>query len=385
MNSDIPVSNLSAEKINPEKNDTTEKNETNDEENYVKEEQHRVAAESMMKENSNESLTSSQQLALLSLGMFVFFGAHNILQEAIMKIPGFTHGIMLGYFEVVGVTICSFLERNYIARERGRVAPLRSYTALTLCLMMSSSFSNMSLNFINFPTKVVFRSCKLIPAMVIATIINRRVFRSSEYLAAFSITIGLILFAAADWKLTPSFNPIGLVLVSLSVIADAVLPNLQENLFTHGSSRLEVIYYSNIFALVFMTMSTFISGDLFAVFKLASMDPHLQLYLVIYTAISYIAITFYMKIVKKFGGVVAVLLATVRKAMTLSLSFLLFPKDFSWYYVFGAVLVLGGLLAASLIKQMTPKQDNNMGISQQKESQHAEPNELEPLKQNENV
>jgi adenosine 3'-phospho 5'-phosphosulfate transporter B3 len=36
--------------------------------------------------------------------------------------------------------------------------------------------------------------------------------------------------------------------------------------------------------------------------------------------------------------------------MTLILSFLLFPKPFSWFYVFGATLVLGGLMASSLFK-----------------------------------
>jgi len=57
-----------------------------------------------------------------------------------------------------------------------------------------------------------------------------------------------------------------------------------------------------------------------------------------------------MNVVKRFGGVAAVLVATGRKGMTLTLSFLLFPKAFSWYYPIGALLVLGGLLVASLHK-----------------------------------
>lgn len=62
------------------------------------------------------------------------------------------------------------------------------------------------------------------------------------------------------------------------------------------------------------------------------------------------AISVHMTVVKKYGGVVAVLVATGRKGMTLILSFLLFPKAFSWLYPIGALLVLGGLLAASLHK-----------------------------------
>ena len=52
--------------------------------------------------NFFDKLPSSHQLLILSISMFIFFGMHNVLQEAIMKIPGFTHGVMLGYMEVLG-------------------------------------------------------------------------------------------------------------------------------------------------------------------------------------------------------------------------------------------------------------------------------------------
>ena len=48
------------------------------------------------------SIPKNTQLILMTLGMFVFFGTHNILQEAITKLPGFHYGVMLGYMEVLG-------------------------------------------------------------------------------------------------------------------------------------------------------------------------------------------------------------------------------------------------------------------------------------------
>ena len=45
--------------------------------------------------------------------------------------------------------------------------------------------------------------------------------------------------------------------------------------------------------------------------------------------------------------------------MTLVISFLLFPKGFSWFYVVGAILVLGGLLLSSLFK-IKQKKDSQM-------------------------
>ena len=49
-----------------------------------------------------EALPPGFQFSALAFGVFFFFGIHNILQEAMMKIPGFKYGVMLGYMEVVG-------------------------------------------------------------------------------------------------------------------------------------------------------------------------------------------------------------------------------------------------------------------------------------------
>mmetsp|Transcript_2779 Transcript_2779/g.6598 ORF Transcript_2779/g.6598 Transcript_2779/m.6598 type:complete len:397 (+) Transcript_2779:310-1500(+) len=298
-----------------------------------------------------ETLSPTVQLLALASGVFFFFGIHNYLQEAIMSVPNFRFGVMLGWLEVFGVTVCSFFERKFVARETQRVAPVSAYPLLTFCLLSSSSLSNLALNFINFPTKVVFRSCKLIPTMIVASIFHKKVFSSMEYLFAFCICLGLVFFAAADWSLAPTFHPIGLVLVTLSVCADAVLPNAQERLFRMGSTRLEVTFFTNIFTLIAMTITTFLSGDLTGLYRFVWESPdskRLCHYIMVYTFIAYVAISFHMTVVRRFGGVSAVLVATGRKGMTLIVSFLLFPKEFSWLYVVGALMVLGGLMMSSL-------------------------------------
>ena len=70
-----------------------------------------------------------------------------------------------------------------------------------------------------------------------------------------------------------------------------------------------------------------------------------------------------MNVVKRFGGVTAVLVATGRKGMTLVLSFVIFPKAFSWLYLAGATMVLGGLLVSSLIKIRKNSESNDKRLS----------------------
>ena len=56
----------------------------------------------------NKDVTSSTTVKdveiflLITFCMFLFFGIHNFLQEAIMNVPGFKFGVMLGFMEVFG-------------------------------------------------------------------------------------------------------------------------------------------------------------------------------------------------------------------------------------------------------------------------------------------
>jgi adenosine 3'-phospho 5'-phosphosulfate transporter B3 len=97
---------------------------------------------------------------VLVAGIMFFFGCHNYLQELIMSLPGFNTGVFLGYLEVLGVAVCSYVERASQG-ETTRKAPWSAYFMLCFCLLISSAASNIALSYINYATKVVFRSCKV--------------------------------------------------------------------------------------------------------------------------------------------------------------------------------------------------------------------------------
>ena len=135
--------------------------------------------------------------------------------------------------------------------------------------------------------------------MLMSTIVNKQTFNTVQYCAALAICLGLVLYAAADWTLAPSFRPFGLVLVLLSVVADSVLPNAQEKLFKEGASRSEVTFYTNVLVLGVMTVSTLMSGDLVSTLRFALENTHCASYLVLYTGVSYAAITTHMNSISK--------------------------------------------------------------------------------------
>ena len=294
-----------------------------------------------------------------------FFGCHNYMQELIMNLPGFDVGIFLGYLEVLGVAFFSAAERK-MSGDTARKAPWSAYGLLCTFLLISSATSNIALSYINYPTKVVFRSCKLIPTMMIAMVYNKKKVKSYEFMFGTFISLGMVLFATADFHVSPDFDFLGIILVSISVIADAFLPNYQERVFSHGSSRIEVTYFTNILCLGGMTLFFTISGDLQKAFGYALANPHALMLMSIYTIVAYVAITFHMALVKEYGGITTVLVGNTRKALTIVASFIFFPKPGSWLYVAGGALVFGSLCANAYYKEKDREMNKALGAAMDK-------------------
>jgi adenosine 3'-phospho 5'-phosphosulfate transporter B3 len=100
-----------------------------------------------------------------------------------------------------------------------------------------------------------------------------------------------------------------------------------------------------------MTIAFTATGDIPEAISYATSNPRALLLMTIYTFLAYIAITFHMALVKEFGGIVTVLVGNTRKAVTIVLSFLLFPKPMSILYVFGGTFVFGGLVCNAFMKE----------------------------------
>jgi adenosine 3'-phospho 5'-phosphosulfate transporter B3 len=330
-----------------------------------------------------DDLPRPVQFVSLGLCVFFWFGIHNVLQEAMINTEGFTFGVMLGWMEVLGVTLFSRLERSSLPffgngeARRPRMAPWQAYPPLTCCLLMSSSLASWSLNYINFPTKVVFRSCKLLPTMIMAYLMgNAKRFTYVEVGSAMAVCAGLITFAAGDRSLSnPQFHPFGLTLVSLSVFADAILPNAQEKLFrSYDASKSEVMFFTNIYTLVAQTFSALLSGDLIGMFHFVMGKPvreynyfyrylegsnstlteelmsseeneemmsnsatgeikyTLILYMMVYILISHVAVSAHTSVVKKFGGVAAVFVGTARKGSEYTNKIIRYPPNHNTWY-----------------------------------------------------
>ena len=58
----------------------------------------------------------------------------------------------------------------------------------------------LKIGYLNYPTQVVFKCCKLIPVLIGGIILQRKKFSIMDFVAAMSMCIGLAIFTLADSK-----------------------------------------------------------------------------------------------------------------------------------------------------------------------------------------
>lgn len=87
--------------------------------------------------------------------------------------------------------------------------PLKAYIFLAMLTLGTMGFSNSSLAYLNYPTQVIFKCCKLIPVMIGSIVIQHKRYNIIDFSAAICMCIGLSLFTLADSQLSPNFNIFG--------------------------------------------------------------------------------------------------------------------------------------------------------------------------------
>jgi hypothetical protein len=101
---------------------------------------------------------------------------------------------------------------------------------------------------LNYSTRIVFKSSKVVPTMILGTVLQGRRYSWSEYAAAALLVAGVSLFCLGDVEVAPNFHIAGVGLITLALFADAATSNFEEKRFfrvPNPVSQAEVIFCSS--------------------------------------------------------------------------------------------------------------------------------------------
>ncbi|RZC40279.1 adenosine 3'-phospho 5'-phosphosulfate transporter [Asbolus verrucosus] len=291
---------------------------------------------------SNRSQTV--QFFICSGAVFVFFILYGYMQELIFTIEGFHHYgwyltlVQFGYYTVFG------LIETRIRNITSRRIPIQTYFLLALLTLGTMGLSNASLGYLNYPTQVIFKCCKLIPVLIGSILIQGKRYGPLDFSAAVLMCVGLTLFTLADSRVQPNFNTKGITMISLALLCDAVIGNLQEkSMKNYSAPNAEVVLFSYSIGFFYLLIVMGLTGDFTEGLQFFATNPKMYGYALIFSLTGYLGIQIVLTLVRTCGAFAAVSVTTCRKAVTIIISFVFFSKPFTFQYLWSGLLVVLGI------------------------------------------
>ncbi len=125
---------------------------------------------------------TSFHFIFMTVLVFITYICYGLLQEAIftkqeLKPYGwFLTWIQFAFYVVFGSAEFAF--QGQITRK----IPLKYYILLAFLTVATMGLSNTSLRYLNYPTQVIFKSCKLIPVMIGGIFMQNKRYKCIDYL-----------------------------------------------------------------------------------------------------------------------------------------------------------------------------------------------------------
>uniref|UniRef100_T1J0A4 Adenosine 3'-phospho 5'-phosphosulfate transporter 2 n=1 Tax=Strigamia maritima TaxID=126957 RepID=T1J0A4_STRMM len=180
--------------------------------------------------------------------------------------------------------------------------------------------------------------------MVGSVLIQGKNYGIFDFFAAVLMSVGIVFFTLADSEVSPNFDVRGVGMICIALAADAIIGNVQEKAMkSHQASNVEVVFYSYSIGLLYLFVGSFLFGNLIPAIKFCAEYPKETYgYAFIFSVTGYFGIQLVLNLIRLSGAFVAVTVTTLRKMVSIVISFLLFNKPFTLQYAWaGSLVVLG--------------------------------------------
>ncbi|KAK9861423.1 hypothetical protein WJX84_005679 [Apatococcus fuscideae] len=280
-------------------------------------------------------------LAVCVLGIYASYLTQGVVQERLSTtkygLIGARFAQMKSLNGIQSLTCflwAALLVLPFKARRAGaQTAPWTAYWRAAVTNSVGPACGYEALKNISYPAQVLAKSCKMVPVMVLGTIIGGKRYSVLEYICSGLIGGGISLFAAqsmsgASKKLSNPNAPLGYALCAVNLILDGYTNAAQDKIHAQykGTSSLVTMCWMNFWCSIYNAA-----------------------FLFIFSSSGYQAL-FIFETIREFGSLTNTMITTTRKFFNILLSVLwngnaLAPQQ--WAAVF---MVFSGLLTSSYLK-----------------------------------
>jgi adenosine 3'-phospho 5'-phosphosulfate transporter B3 len=260
--------------------------------------------------------------------------------------------------------------------------PIRIYLYLSVLRAIDLSMTNLAMGYLNYPAKTLMKSSRVAFTMLFAAIFWGKRYQLYDYAIVLLMVLGLGLFLHADSESSVVFNPMGIIMITISLLCDGAVINISERLMNrYDVGQDEFIFRSYSIACLAIFIAAAFEGDLTKGFRFLTVpgtwdevertlshklhDPSVldgsivstsstwnvlnKVFVIgLFSTMGFLSSSCSSAITKEFGALTTSITSTARKAITLFLSFALFGNICTMQHVVGIFFFISGLTAKSL-------------------------------------
>lgn len=223
------------------------------------------------------------------------------------------------------------------------------YMQVGFCYVLAMFFSNSALFYINYPTQVIVKSCKMIPVMAVSVLWRKKSYPLAAYMRVAMVTAGIIMFtffkeAAKKSAKGARLQVFGLGLAMLSLFMDGFVGPAQEEIFSsYKPTTHQMMYYVNGWAFVLLLGGLLVTGDGARALSFVGKHPAILSKMMQFGLMSAMGQFFIFWLVRSFSALTLVTVTTTRKFFTVLASIFWFQHKVALGQWFSIALVFTGL------------------------------------------
>ena len=346
------------------------------------------------------NLPRRSQFYVCAIGVFSFSLLYGYLQELIsVTLCNRQLGLFLGMMQFLGYAIWSRIfhlfvqskqkyhhqqllkqhqqndveesssSSSLLQTKRPNV-PMKYYILLSILRAIDAGMTNMAMAYVNYPAKTLMKSSRVVFTMLFGALIRRKRYKVIDYIVVSLMVSGLALFMHADSKSSAIFQPLGIMMLTTSLLCDGAVNNMSEAIMIqYNVGQDEFIYHLYSIAVIGIAGAAYLRGDLndgirymitpgtWDQIQANDIDVNLRSWsvmgkfmaLFLFSSAGFFGSSCSALITKEFGALTMSITSTARKAMTLFLSFALFKENVcTLEHISGIILFITALVAKSL-------------------------------------
>jgi UDP-galactose transporter B1 len=289
------------------------------------------------------------ELVACVLGVYATFLTWGILQERVTTTN--YNGEYFKFYVFLNLcqsTMATLLAYGYSRWKGGLLQDLpkklvQKFLMISVLNSLASPFGYASLKFINYPTLILGKSCKLIPVMAMGKILHGKSYPLYKYASVGLITLGVCGFMLGKSSKSKDSGPsvgflgsaFGLLLVLVNLTIDGVTNSTQDVMFKQFDMLTGpvLMLYMNLFSSMLMAgyliVSNAFTGELSRTIGFCRTHPSVWSDIFLFSLCGGLGQLFIFYTLEKFGSLVLVTVTVTRKMLSIVLSVLWFGHQLS--------------------------------------------------------